>query len=132
VENTLLKKKEKTTKSKLAHQLETEATSIPLYYSKTKTPSLLASIASMRLFSLTLLILISNSGVETWHIISDEASMLFHRSCYKTYTSRRNCGFFKVESTGSDHKPDTSQVPLLNEQIDDTFADIINTSHFNK
>ena len=40
-----------------------------MYYSKTKTTSLLASIASMRLFSLTLLILISNSGVETWHII---------------------------------------------------------------
>ena len=50
--------------------------------------------------------------------------MLYHRSCYKTYTSRRNCGFFKVESTGSDHKPDTSQVPLLNEQTDDTSTDI--------
>jgi hypothetical protein len=29
---------------------------------------------------------------------SDDTSMLYHRSCYKTYTSRRNCGFFKVES----------------------------------
>jgi hypothetical protein len=42
---------------------------------------------------------------------SDDTSMLYHRSCYKTYTSRRNCGFFKVESAGSDHKPDTSQFP---------------------
>ena len=55
---------------------------------------------------------------------SDDTSMLYHRSCYKTYTSRRNCGFFKVESAGSDHKPDTSQVPLLNEQTDDTSTDI--------
>jgi hypothetical protein len=55
---------------------------------------------------------------------SDDKSMLYHRSCYKTYTSRRNCGFFKVESTGSDHKPDTSQVSLLNEQTDDTSTDI--------
>ena len=38
---------------------------------------------------------------------SDDTSMLYHRSCYKTYTSRRNCGFFKVESAGSDHIPDT-------------------------
>jgi hypothetical protein len=50
--------------------------------------------------------------------------MLYHRSCYKTYTSRRNCGFFNVESAGSDHKADTSQVPLLNEQTDDTSTDI--------
>ena len=35
---------------------------------KKTTPSLLASIASMRLFLLTFLILISNPGVETWHI----------------------------------------------------------------
>ena len=55
---------------------------------------------------------------------SDDTSMLYHRSCYKTYTSRRNCGFFKVESAGSDRKPDTSQVPLLNEQTDDTSTDI--------
>ena len=55
---------------------------------------------------------------------SDDTSMLYHRSCYKTYTSRRNCGFFKVESAGSDHKPDTSQVPLLNKQTDDTSTDI--------
>jgi hypothetical protein len=55
---------------------------------------------------------------------SDDTSMLYHRSCYKTYTSRRNCGFFKVTSAGSDHKPDTSQVPLLNEQTDDTSTDI--------
>jgi hypothetical protein len=55
---------------------------------------------------------------------SDDTSMLYHRSCYKTYTSRRNCGFFKVESAGSDHIPDTSQVPLLNEQTDDTSTDI--------
>ena len=34
------------------------------------------------------------------------------------------CGFFKVESADSDHKPDTSQVPLLNEQTDDTSTDI--------
>ena len=50
--------------------------------------------------------------------------LIYHRSCYKTYTSRRNCGFYKVESAGSDHKPDTSQVPLLNEQTDDTSTDI--------
>lgn len=43
---------------------------------------------------------------------SDDTSM--------TYTSRRNCGFIKVESAGSDHKADTSQVSLLNEQTDDT------------
>ena len=55
---------------------------------------------------------------------SDATGMLYHRSCYKTYTSRRNCGFFKVESAGSDHKSDTSQVPLLNEQTDDTSTDI--------
>jgi hypothetical protein len=55
---------------------------------------------------------------------SDDTSMLYHRSCYKTYTSRRNCSFFKVESVGSDHKPNTSQVPLLNEQTDDTSTDI--------
>ena len=55
---------------------------------------------------------------------SDDTSMLYHRSCYKMYTSRRNCGFFKVESAGSDYKPDTSQVPLLNEQTDDTSTDI--------
>ena len=55
---------------------------------------------------------------------SDDTSMLYHRSCYKTYTSRRNHGFFKVESAGSDHKPDTSQVPLLNEQTDDMSTDI--------
>ena len=55
---------------------------------------------------------------------SDDTSMLYHRSCYKTYTSRRNCGFFKIESAGSDHKADTSQVPLLNEQTDDTSTDI--------
>ena len=55
---------------------------------------------------------------------SDDTSMLYHRSCYETYTSRRNGGFFKVESAGSDHKPDTSQVPLLNEQTDDTSTDI--------
>jgi hypothetical protein len=103
-----------------------------MYYSKKKPPFLLASIASMRLFLLTFLISISNSGVETWHIIhlSHSTSFLLfigldgHRSCYKTYTSRRNCGFFKVESAGSDHKPDTSQVPLLNEQTDDTSIDI--------
>ena len=55
---------------------------------------------------------------------SDDTSMLYHMSCYKTYASRRNCGFFKVESAGSDHKPATSQVPLLNEQSDDTSTDI--------
>ena len=55
---------------------------------------------------------------------SDDTRMLYHRSCYKTYTSRRNCGLFKVESAGTDHKPDTSQVPLLNEQTDDTSIDI--------
>ena len=55
---------------------------------------------------------------------SDDTSMLYHRSCYKTYTSRRNCSFFKVESAGTDHKPDTSQVPMLNEQTDDTSTDI--------
>ena len=55
---------------------------------------------------------------------SDDTSMLYHRSCYKTYTSRRNRGFFKVESAGSDHKPDTSQVPLLNEQTNDISTDI--------
>jgi hypothetical protein len=55
---------------------------------------------------------------------SDGTSMLYHMSCYKTYTSRRNCGFLKVESAGSDHKPDTLQVPLLNEQTDDTSTDI--------
>jgi hypothetical protein len=55
---------------------------------------------------------------------SDDTSMLYHMSCYKTYTSRRNCGFVKIESPGSDHKPDTSQVPLLNEQTDDTSIDI--------
>ena len=55
---------------------------------------------------------------------SDDTSMLYHRSCYNTYTSRRICGFFKVESAGSDHKPDTSQVPLLNEQTHDTSTDI--------
>ena len=55
---------------------------------------------------------------------SDDTSMLYHRSCYKTYTSRRNCGFFKVESVGADNKPDTSQVPLLNEQTDDKSTDI--------
>jgi hypothetical protein len=45
------------------------------------------------------------------HSVSDignlriyDTSMLYHRSCYKTYTSRRNSGFFKVESAGSDHK----------------------------
>ena len=65
------------------------------------------------------------------HSVSDieklriyDTSMLYHRSCYKTYTSRRNCGLFKVESAGSDHKPDTSQVPLLNEHTDDTSTDI--------
>ena len=41
VENTLLKKKEKTTKSKLAHQLETEATSIPLFGPFDKSSSVL-------------------------------------------------------------------------------------------
>jgi hypothetical protein len=55
---------------------------------------------------------------------SDDISMLYPRTCYKTYTSRRNCGLVKVESPGSDHKPDTSQVPLLNEQTDDTSTDI--------
>jgi hypothetical protein len=55
---------------------------------------------------------------------SDDTSMLYHRSCYKTYTSRRNCGFFKVELAGSDHKPDTSHVPFLNEQTDDTSTHI--------
>jgi hypothetical protein len=44
---------------------------------------------------------------------SDDTSMLYHRSCYKTYTSRRNCGFFKVESAGSDHKPDTSETVII-------------------
>ena len=41
------------------------------------------------------------------NLMSDNTIMLYHRSCYKTYmyTSRRNCGFFKVESVGSDHKP---------------------------
>ena len=34
------------------------------------------------------------------------------------------CSFDKVESAGSDHKPDTSQFPLLNEQTDDTSTDI--------
>jgi hypothetical protein len=58
------------------------------------------------------------------NLMSDDTIMLYHRSCYKTYTSRRNCGFFKVESVGSDPKPDTSQVPLLNEQTDDTSTDI--------
>jgi hypothetical protein len=62
---------------------------------------------------------------------SDDTSMLYHRSCYKTYTSRRNCGLFKVESAGTDHKPDTSQVPLLNEQ---TFCShsvlLLRLSHF--
>ena len=50
------------------------------------------------------------------YLRSDDTSMLYHKYCYKTYTSRRICGFFKVESAGSDHQPDTSQVPLLNEQ----------------
>jgi hypothetical protein len=64
----------------------------------------------------------SVSGID--NLRSDDTSMLYHRSCYKTYTSRRNRGFFKVESAGSDHKPDTSQVPLLNEQTDDMSTDI--------
>ena len=55
----------------------------------------------------------SVSDIENLRIY--DTSMLYHTSCYKMYTSRRNCGFFKVESAGSDHKPDTSQVPLLNE-----------------
>ena len=49
----------------------------------------------------------SVSDIENLRI--DDTSMLYHRSCYKTYTSRRNCGFFKVES---------------NEQTDDTSTDI--------
>ena len=64
----------------------------------------------------------SVSDIENLRI--DDTSMLYHRSCYKTYTSRRNCGFFKVELADSDHKPDTSQVPFLNEQTDDTSTDI--------
>ena len=59
-----------------------------------------------------------------YHSVCITMYMLYHRSCYKTYTSRRNCGFFKVESAGSDHKRDTSEVPLLNEQADDTSTDI--------
>ena len=62
------------------------------------------------------------SDIENLRI--DDTSMLYHRSCYKKYTSRRNCGFFKVETAGSDHKPETSHVPLLNEQTDDTSIDI--------
>ena len=58
------------------------------------------------------------------NLMSDDTRMLYHRSCYKTYRSRRNCGSFKVESAGSDHKPDTSHVQLLNEQTDDTSTDI--------
>ena len=50
---------------------ETECTTLK------NTPSLLASIASMRLFLLTFHILISNSGVETWHIIH-----LFHSTSF--------------------------------------------------
>jgi hypothetical protein len=42
----------------------------------------------------------SVSDIENLRI--DDTSMLYHRSCYKTYTSRRNCGFFKVELAGSD------------------------------
>jgi hypothetical protein len=64
----------------------------------------------------------SVSDIENLRI--DDTSMLYHRYRYKTYTSRRNCGFFKVELAGSDHKPDTSQVSLLNEQTDETFTDI--------
>ena len=58
------------------------------------------------------------------NLMSDDTRMLYHRSFYKTYKGRRNCGFFKVESAGSDHKPDTSHVQLLNEQTDDTSTDI--------
>ena len=64
----------------------------------------------------------SISDIENLRI--DDTSMLYHRSCYETYTSKRNCGFFKVESAGSDYKPDTSQVPLLNDQTDDKSTDI--------
>jgi hypothetical protein len=64
----------------------------------------------------------SVSDIENLRI--DDTSMLYHRSCYETYTSKRNCGFFKVESAGSDYKPDTSQVPLLNDQTDDKSTDI--------
>jgi hypothetical protein len=60
----------------------------------------------------------SVSDIENLRI--DDTSMLYYRYCYKTYSSRRNCGFFKVESAGSDHKPDTSQVPMMNEQTGDT------------
>jgi hypothetical protein len=38
----------------------------------------------------------SVSDIENLRI--DDTSMLYHRSYYKTYTSRRNCGFFKAES----------------------------------
>jgi hypothetical protein len=32
------------------------------------------------------------------NLMSDDTRMLYHRSFYKTYKGRRNCGFFKVES----------------------------------
>jgi hypothetical protein len=46
-----------------------------MYYSKTKTPSLLASIASMRLFSLTLLILITTKS-KLAHQLEAEATSI--------------------------------------------------------
>ena len=54
---------------------------------------------------------------------SDDTSMLYHRSCYKTYTSRRNCVFPRLSRWALiiNH---TSQIPLLNEQTDDTSTDI--------
>ena len=67
---------------------------------------------------------VAHSVSDIENLRSDDTSMLYYRSCYKTYTSRRNYSFFKVESADSDHKPDTSQVPFLNEQTDDTSTDI--------
>ena len=94
------------------------------------TPELLIKMRNVSKYSLieameaSVFFRVVHSVSDIDNLRSDDTSMLYHRSCYKTYTSRRNCGFFKVESAGSDHKPDTSQVPLLNEQTDDTSTDI--------
>jgi hypothetical protein len=96
----------------------------------------------MRLFLLTFHILISNPDLAHTTFVPFNFIPTFFRTRWAKLREQSlfirwrgwnilgggqnilNCGFFKAESASSDHKPSTSQVPLLNKQTDDTSTDI--------
>jgi hypothetical protein len=97
VENRLLKKTENS-KIKTAKRIQNVKDAAK---GQNDLKNTLASIASMRLFLLTFLILISNSGVETWHIIhlsNSTSFLLFLGLEGQSLSGLPNCDISRIKN----------------------------------